>query len=315
MIDCYGRKIEYLRLSITDRCNLCCLYCTPQNCVTHKDALTSDELINIAAAAAEQGIRKIRITGGEPLMRHDCAYIAAEIKAVDGIDAVYLTTNGVLLDRYANDLKNACIDGVNISLDTADKDEYKRITGHDMLHKVISGIDKLCELKIPVKLNCVVTSYTSQKTIEKLLEYPKNRGIDLRFIELMPIGSGSSLEFMSNDTVFGMIDKLYPLTKSDYVSGGPAVYYTSPSLLGKIGFINAVSHKFCSSCNRLRITPDGVLKPCLCYDSDIDIKGVTGDIEELKKAFVHAVLQKPLMHCFDDTAHITEKHSMNAIGG
>lgn len=315
MVDGYGRKIEYLRLSITDRCNLNCLYCTPENCVMHKDTLRADELINTVKAAVSLGINKVRITGGEPLMRKDCAYIAAKIKDIDGIDGVYLTTNGVLLDRYANDLKKAGIDGVNISLDTADRDEYKSITGHDMLHKVISGIDALCELKIPIKLNSVATSHTSQKTVYKLLEYPKNRDIDLRFIELMPIGNGSSLEFLSNDTVLSRIDEVYPLTKSECVFGSPAVYYTSPLLLGKIGFINAISHKFCSSCNRLRVTSDGILKPCLCYESDIDIKGITGDIDKLKEAFVYAVSQKPLMHCFDDVTQITEKHTMNTIGG
>lgn len=315
MTDRYGRKIEYLRLSITERCNMNCAYCSPVCDSTSDEILSQDELVRICEAAAEQGITKIRITGGEPLMRRDCCEIVRRIKSIPNVERVYITTNGTMLSRFAHELKKAGIDGVNVSLDTTDPDEYKAITGRDMLYAAVSGIDTAYSLDIPVKLNCVTTSMTSHDTITGLLRYPQSRAIDLRFIELMPLGEGKNLTFKSNDDIFREIDKLHPLSADSYSLGGPSVYFTSPSLKGRIGFINAVSHKFCSSCNRLRITSDGIIKPCLCYSGDIDIKPAVHNKELIKDALMRAVSEKPYMHCFDDTSRMTEKKTMNTIGG
>lgn len=315
MTDRYGRKIEYLRLSVTERCDLNCVYCRPETTVHSCADPDKESLINICRAAAELGIKRIRITGGEPLTRADCPELVREIKAISGIECVYLTTNGTRLEQTAQALSNAGVDGINISLDTADSEEYKSITRHDRLEAVNRGIDEAYRLGIRLKLNCVVTSRTNEKTITGLLRFPKNRHIDLRFIELMPIGGGRDSKTISNAELLKMIRGKVQLEKCGYKSSGPAVYYSSPELKGRIGFISAMSHSFCSECNRLRVTSDGILKPCLCYSSDISLKGITDNPDKLRNAFLLAAELKPLSHCFNSETGITENHTMDMIGG
>lgn len=315
MTDRYGRKIEYLRLSVTERCDLNCVYCRPETTVHSCADPDKESLINICRAAAELGIKRIRITGGEPLTRTDCPELVREIKAISGIERVYLTTNGTRLEQTAQALSAAGIDGINISLDTADREEYKNITRHNRLEAVNRGIDEAYRLGIRLKLNCVVTNRTNEKTIAGLLRFPKNRHIDLRFIELMPIGGGRDGKTISNAELLKMISCKVQLEKCGYKSSGPAVYYSSPELKGRIGFISAMSHSFCSECNRLRVTSDGILKPCLCYSSDISLKGITDNPDKLRNAFLLAAELKPLSHCFNSETGITEKHTMDMIGG
>lgn len=315
MTDRFGRKIEYLRLSVTERCDLNCVYCRPETAALSRSDPDKESLINICRAAAELGIKRIRITGGEPLTRADCPELVRDIKAIRGIECVYLTTNGTQLEKTAQALSNAGINGINISLDTADREEYMSITRHDRLEAVNRGIDEAYRLGIKLKLNCVVTGSTNEKTIDGLLSYPKRRNIDLRFIELMPIGGGRDGKTISNTELLKMISGRIQLKKCGYKSSGPAEYYSSPELKGRIGFISAMSHSFCSECNRLRVTADGILKPCLCYSSDISLCGITDSPDKLRNAFLLAAELKPLSHCFNSKTDITERLTMDMIGG
>lgn len=315
MTDRFGRKIEYLRLSVTERCDLNCVYCRPETAALSRSDPDKESLINICRAAAELGIKRIRITGGEPLTRADCQELVRDIKAIRGIECVYLTTNGTQLEKTAQALSNAGINGINISLDTADREEYRSITRHDRLEAVNRGIDEAYRLGIKLKLNCVVTGSTNEKTIDGLLSYPKYRNIDLRFIELMPIGGGRDGKTVSNTELLKMISGRIQLKKCGYKSSGPAEYYSSPELKGRIGFISAMSHSFCSECNRLRVTADGILKPCLCYSSDISLCGITDSPDKLRNAFLLAAELKPLSHCFNSETDITERLTMDMIGG
>lgn len=315
MLDNYGRKIEYLRLSVTDRCDLNCVYCKPKSSVHISTVPDAEALLNICRAAAELGIKRVRITGGEPLTRRDCPYLVKAIKAIDGIDGVYITTNGTHLESYAKELAKSGVDGINISLDSADREEYRLITGHDRLDLVNRGIDTAYNLGISLKLNSVCTDNISEKTLEGLIRYPADRPIDLRFIELMPIGGGKTGKPISNADIFERLNRTLKLERCEFKSCGPSVYYSSPELKGKIGFISAMSHSFCADCNRLRVTSDGILKPCLCYGSDISLKGIEDKPEQLKAAFLRAVEIKPISHCFNSKTGITENHTMDMIGG
>lgn len=315
MTDGHGRKIEYLRVSITDRCDLNCVYCRPESTVNSGELPDAASIISICRAAAELGIKRVRLTGGEPLTRADCPELVSSIKAVNGIETVCLTTNGTRLEQYAQALSDAAADGINISLDTSDRAQYMRITGKDRLDAVNKGIDKAYSLGLHLKLNCVVTELTTEKTIRELLRYPAGRHIDLRFIELMPIGRGRDNKFISNSDIFRLIDSICHLERRSPKGLGPAVYYSSPQLKGSIGFISAMSHSFCDKCDRLRITADGIIKPCLCYGSDISIKGIEHDTEMIKTALLRAAAEKPAAHCFNSKTGITENKAMDMIGG
>ncbi len=315
MKDGYGREIEYLRLSVTPRCNLRCIYCAPEGCSKPDELLSDSDIVHIGRAAAKAGIRYIKITGGEPLMRSGCAGIIRRLKSVCGIDEVTLTTNGTLLPQYAEEIIAAGTDRVNISLDTADASQYAAITGFDMLGNVEKGIDMLCGADIPVRLNCVLLGGINDNSFYGLLKFPETKKIDLRFIELMPVGHGREFSFMSSDTVYNAISRIYPLYPSEYSGNGPAVYFESGCLTGRIGFISAISHRFCKSCNRLRITADGTLKPCLSMSCGTDLKPYLSDEDELYKLLKKAVHNKPLMHCFGSCSDEAETAAMNTIGG
>ncbi len=314
MKDGFGREIDYLRLSITPRCNLRCVYCMPDGCKEIKDTLSLADIRSICKTAVRAGIRHLRITGGEPLMRSDCAKIVSAAKE-EGARHVTITTNGTLLKAYAKDIVNAGVDSVNISLDSALKERYEHITGHDLIDSVNYGIDILYNLNIPIKLNCVVLKGTDKSDIISLLKYPLDRNIDLRFIELMPIGTGKEYSPLSNNTTMSIINDIYPLSLSGYRSSGPAVYYESNMLKGKIGFISAMSGCFCKNCNRIRVTYDGFLKPCLCYGYGTDLKPFMNDHEQLYNAFRSAIQSKPERHCFNEKGASSEKRPMNLIGG
>lgn len=313
MKDRYGRKIEYLRLSITPRCNLRCIYCAPEGCTDSTGALSDDDIENIGRASAKAGIKYIKITGGEPLMRRSCTGIIRRLKAIDGIEEVTLTTNGTLLPEYAEELASAGTDCVNVSLDTADAEQYAAMTGFDMLDRVESGIEALCGAGIPVRLNCVLLGGINDGAFRELLRFPETNNIDLRFIELMPIGHGKEFSFISGGSIYQEISRIHPLSPSRYRSRGPAVYFESTELIGRIGFISAVSRDFCKSCNRIRITSDGILKPCLSLGTGIDIKPYLHDETKLCEAVRDAAYQKPPMHCFCGSN--AETAAMNTIGG
>lgn len=323
MLDQYGRKIDYLRISVTDRCNLRCRYCMPEpiDAVRHEDILRYEEILRICRAAIELGITKFKVTGGEPLVRAGCTDFIAALKKQSGTEQVTLTTNGLLLEKNLDALAAAGLDGVNISLDTTDNARFCRITGYtgDGADTLLHVLEECCAKGLKTKINAVLLEETEADT-PALAAIAEALPVDVRFIELMPIGFGTTMKRVSPEDILAALKERWPdLTPTDETRGnGPAHYYKSAELLGRIGFIDAVSHKFCAGCNRVRLTSTGQLKPCLCYADSADlralIRGGCTD-EELKEALRVAIYNKPRAHCFDTNASITEKHAMSQIGG
>ena len=321
MKDSFGRTIDYLRLSITDRCNLRCRYCMPEGCewLPMGQILTLEELSTVAEIAAELGIRKLKVTGGEPLVRKGCVGLVASLKSIPGIEQVTLTTNGVLLERYAVELRRAGLDGVNISLDTLDPVVYADITGFDALSEVLKGLDAAMEQGFRVKVNAVLQQGVNEDHWPALLELAQNRALDVRFIEMMPIGWGRGLQSLPNDALRRKIETTFgPLTPDSSVHGnGPAVYWHIPGFLGSVGFISAIHGKFCSTCNRVRLTSTGCLKGCLCYEAGEDLRTPlrSGELDEVRLRFRRLIASKPEAHCFERLSQVTERREMSKIGG
>lgn len=325
MIDKLNRKIEYMRISVTDRCNLRCVYCMPEegiDNVSHEEILSYDEIIRICKCIANLGIKKIKITGGEPLVRKDIINLIKEIKKIHGINEVTITTNGVLLYEMADELYKAGIDAVNISLDTLDKYKYLKITRRDKYKNVTMAIDKLINLGVRVKINCLAIKEYNFNEIVKIAEYSKNNNVDVRFIELMPIGYGKTYTGVSNEIILGLLEEEYGSFNQieEKRGNGPAVYYKNDNFKGCIGLISAISNEFCETCNRVRLTATGFLKLCLHYNKGIDLKElIRNDItdKELENIIYHAIRNKPLGHNFYHESNIEniENKSMVQIGG
>lgn len=329
-----------MRISVTDRCNLRCRYCMPDGveCVPMADILTLEESARIAACSALLGIRKIKITGGEPLVRLGCCRFVRMLKDTRGIENVTITTNGILLEQYVDQLVEAGIDGINISLDTLDGGLYKALTGGGSLKAVQKALErtlKVCEGRhIPIKINAVSLDLKALAGHlgcgyegpgwRELLTLAKAYPIDVRFIEMMPVGYGRQYRSLNHGELLRELQALYPgLEKDDSVHGnGPAVYYRIPGFLGSVGFISAIHGKFCESCNRLRLTSQGYLKSCLCYEDGEDLRQIlrgSGTEEEkdrmLLAAMERAIKQKPMAHCFEHPEMMTECGNMVKIGG
>lgn len=326
MIDGKGRNIDYMRISITDRCNLRCRYCMPDGIkqVGMSEILTYEEIEQICRMTAAIGISKIKITGGEPLVRKGCVGLIGTLKEIPGIDQVTLTTNGVLLEEYLPELKKAELDGINISLDTLDPEIYQSITGMDACDRVLRAIDASVESKIPTKVNVVLQGPESEtnenaKEWKNLIALARKRPLDVRFIELMPIGNGKERCGVSNTEILERIQQFYPDMKRDEKKhgNGPAVYYRIPGFVGEIGFISAIHGKFCKDCNRIRLTSTGNLKPCLCYGDVYPIRDLlrAGNYEHVEMRIKEAIKKKPEAHCFEEPDEITELHQMAQIGG
>ena len=323
MKDSYGREINYIRISLTDRCNLRCIYCMPEGVelVPREEILREQEILEIAGAAARLGISHVKLTGGEPLVRRCCRSLIREMKQVPGIETVTLTTNGVLLKENLESLKESGIDGINVSLDTADPDLYRKITGGGDVSVVTDAIRASVDAGIRTKINAVALSEEN----EALLEFARDYPVDVRFIEIMPIGYGTRYPQTDNRKILEAIWKDHPDIEKDPSKHGfgPAVYYQIPGFRGAVGFISAIHGKFCGSCNRVRLTSMGYLKTCLCYEDGTDLRKIVRDEnltqqekeERLAEAIREAILRKPEAHCFDDPGDITEKHLMASIGG
>lgn len=326
MIDCFNRKIDYIRISVTDRCNLRCIYCMPKEgvrAVNHKDILTYEEIIRLCRCFASLGISKIKITGGEPLVRKDVAELIGWIKCLEGIKNVTLTTNGVQLKKQLSNLVKNGLDGINVSLDTLDPDIYEAITGEDALQQVLTGVHEALQYpELKVKLNCVPMQNTRKTDIVGIAGLAKNHRLNVRFIEMIPIGLGRNFTYYSEDDIIQILEEAYgPLEVYDKTLGnGPAHYYSIPGFEGKIGFISAISHQFCGECNRVRLTSEGFLKTCLQYENGIDLKALLrgkADDWELEQAIRHAIFHKPVGHNFRETSHFEaqEQSHMSRIGG
>lgn len=321
--DAYGRKINYLRISLTDRCNLRCNYCMPPNGVDpieHERILRYEELILIIEAAAQLGISSIRLTGGEPLIRKGVIPFIKLISSIEGIDDIALTTNGVLLGEMGQDLKKAGISRVNISLDTLDREKYKKITGKDSLHKVINSIDASFGLGFnPIKINVVLLKDYNFDEVLDFVNMSKDRPLHIRFIEMMPLGESPgnfNRSFVSWSNALAIVKTHYNVRENSGPNGkGPAKYYNIDGFQGTFGFITAVSEHFCQQCNRVRITSDGKLKTCLFGENEVNLKKLSqlGDIEKIKEALILAIMKKPQSH--NIKSNTTTSRFMSQIGG
>ncbi len=316
MIDSYGRNISYLRVSVTKRCNLNCSYCGAQK-EKCEDELTTDEFEKIIRAFALLGITKVRLTGGEPLVRDDICDIAQRISRIDSIKKLAVTTNGIRLRQLALPLKKVGVNAVNISLDTTDRAQFREITGSDSLNKVFEGIDECERVGLsPIRLNAVLIRGKNENEAENLINIAKDRKIDVRFIELMPFsddGENSDLVIKGEEIL-----QKFPFLKPVKGSGtafenSVARYYEADNFKGRIGLITPVSNMFCSSCNRIRLLSDGKIKPCLGCDTVFDLKEVIDDEAELKRTIEKAIMSKPTGHSFSCGYGVS--HGMNQIGG
>jgi len=314
LTDQFGRTINYLRLSVTDRCNLRCLYCMPAEGVgriTHKEVMRFEELIRVCRVLAALGIGTVRVTGGEPLVRKGVADFIGELKTIEGIERVTMTTNGVLLGEHLEALVAARLDAVNVSLDTLDEGRFRRLTKGEGMGNVLSAIDRALALGLGVKINCVPMRGFNEEDIVRLAALARDRNIAVRFIELMPLGVAAGMQPLPIDEVAALIEKNFgalaasPLTTSPVRGSGPAVYYSLSGFAGQIGIIGALSRGFCEKCNRLRLTASGVLNPCLSSNLGIDLRSlVRSDASdgEIGEAVRELVGKKPAGHSFDGVA-------------
>ena len=326
MIDRCGRNIDYLRISVTDRCNLRCIYCMPEEGIrlTEREKILQEpEIIRVCKVMAELGITKIKITGGEPLVRSRIPELIYQIKEISGIEKVTLTTNGILLKGQMKALAESGLDSLNISLDTLDRECFCKITRRDLLDGTLDGIKKAMKYpKVQLKINCVPLGMEEQDLCG-IAEFAHENPVHVRFIEMMPIGYGSSFTGMSQEKIMNLLEqkfgKMIPYNGKP-LGNGPCTYYTVDGFEGKIGFISAISHKFCSQCNRIRLTSQGYLKTCLQYTAGRDLRAVLrngGTDEELKDRIRAALAEKPDGHHFREKAKEddTESLCMSQIGG
>lgn len=312
--DSYGRKIEYLRLSVTDLCNYRCIYCMPGNGVckkTHDEVLSIEELTAIAAAAHTLGVNKIRLTGGEPLVRKGIVALCRNIKAIDSRIELGITTNGSLLAPMAKELKAAGVDRLNISLDSLNPDVFRTITRGGDPQDVLDGVRAAQEAGFEnIKINTVLLKGINENDIMDIMRLTRDNAIHTRFIELMPLGVAkgwSRDRFMTT----AQIERHLPAEALMTINGVARVYRL-PGHKGTIGLICPMSHSFCDMCNKIRVTADGKLKPCLHSEQEIDLRGLQG--AELAQAMQKGILQKPQSHRFGEAVSATERF-MNEIGG
>jgi GTP 3',8-cyclase len=322
LIDPYARKIEYLRLSVTDRCDLRCSYCLPQGFHGFESPphwLTFDEIERLVRVFARLGLRKIRLTGGEPLTRHNLAELAARIHAIDGIDDLSLSTNGTLLARYAGALRAAGVSRLNVSLDSLQPERFARTVGRDALAEVLGGLEAARAAGFaPIKVNMVVMSGVNENEVDAMVGFCMEHGFVLRLIEVMPMGeTGRNARYLDLQPIrerlaerFGLVDGLVP-------GAGPARYLQSPDGRFSVGFITPISRHFCATCNRVRLAVDGTLYLCLGQDDHYPfrplLRGGARD-EELTAAVLDAIARKPEQHDFRELPGKIGRF-MNVTGG
>ncbi len=318
MIDNCGRRINYLRISVTDLCNLRCAYCMPAEGVIkkeHMNILRLEEIEHIVKEAVSLGIDKVRITGGEPLVRKGIVQLVENLAKIEGLKDLSMTTNGLLLKHYARDLKRAGLTRLNISLDSLDRDKYRRMTRCGNLDDVIEGLRIAKEVGFaPIKINVVLIGGYNEDEIEDFVNLTLKDEIDVRFIELMPLGEakdwvGSS--FISNETVLRKVPTLIPLPFKGH--GTVARMFKLPNGRGKVGLISPISSHFCNYCNRIRVTPDGKLKSCLHSTQEIDLKDAHPD--EIKRLLFEGIKGKPSKHNISTKSSSLVERNMNEIGG
>ena len=322
MIDSLGRNIDYLRISVTDRCSLRCTYCMPEEGVRwlpHTEILRYEELLRLCRIFASLGVTKFKLTGGEPLVRKGLADFIRSLRKIDGVQSVTITTNGVDLKHQLPALLDAGIDGINLSLDTLDRARFAARTRRDCLDQVLEGMHAALSVpELNFKLNCVSMAGAEDDWIA-LAALAKDRPLTVRFIELMPIGMGQGSAPCTEAEVSAALERVYgPLTPYDSPLGnGPAHYCSLPDFKGKIGFISAVSHQFCDRCNRVRLTASGYLKTCLQYDVGAALAPLLKESDDVIRAAIEdAVSRKPVSHQFSNPSpEHREGRIMSQIGG
>ena len=323
MLDKLGRSIDYLRISVTDRCDLRCTYCMPAEGVppiTHSEMLSYEEILRIVKLLSTLGVKKVRLTGGEPLVRKGLPSLISRLKDIEGIEKVVITTNGVLLSENLPALVSAGLDGVNISIDALDESVFEQITRRSGVDRVLNSIDEaLTYPQLSVKLNCVPMLINSSEFIPMAERFLKDERLSLRFIELMPIGLGKESLGISEEDLRSMLQskfgELKPILHENL--DGPCRYYTLDSLPGKVGFISAVSSCFCKQCNRVRLTSNGFLKTCLQFDRGVQLRPLmNGSDETILDAMKQAIWDKPEHHFFTEQGgDFLETRIMSQIGG
>lgn len=318
MYDQYNRKIDYLRISLTDRCNLHCRYCRPEvsKHVPHNEILRYEELLRICRAALQLGIRKFKITGGEPLLRKGCSDFIANLKQTDGVEQVTLTTNGTLLAQQLPALVQAGVDSINVSLDTLNAAYYTELTGGS-LGSILQALQELQAAGIPFKLNCVPLAENGLTDIMQLLKLAHSYNAPLRFIELMPLDCNTNLHGLSGSEIRKQLEQagLQLQPDAQRYGNGPASYWRIGGYKMPVGFIEPLHNKFCAVCNRVRLTSVGMLKPCLYSDAGMNLKRLLrdgGSDADLLQAMQEIIYAKPAGHSFDVKA---VRFNMSQIGG
>lgn len=326
MIDSYGRKIDYLRVSVTDRCNLRCLYCMPEDGITpveKENILNDEEIVSICRILSELGVTKVKLTGGEPLIRKGIPQLVEKLKNISGIEKVTLTTNGVALKDQMDELVRAGLDGLNISLDTRNPQLFQQVTRRPLYREALEGIQAALQYpQIPLKINCVPLGMKEQR-LDEIAAFARDARIHVRFIEMMPIGLGKEFAGQREEEIIEDLEKRFGKFipyEGEKLGNGPCHYYTVEGFQGKIGFISAISHKFCHKCNRIRLTSQGYLKTCLQYTAGRDLRELLrngASPEEIKKVILEAIEEKPVAHAFLEKAVSDETESlcMSQIGG
>ena len=327
MIDQFNRDINYLRVSVTDRCNLRCVYCLPEfskDFIDESKLLTIDEYFRLIRILGNLGIKKVRITGGEPLVRRGIPGLIKSINNLENIEETAMTTNGILLEKYLDELAENGLSSLNISLDILDEKKYNYITRGGELEKVVRSIEKAIEYKIKIKLNSVIIDDFNKNDIKSLVDFAVDKNIDIRFIELMPIGCGQNLKGVSNEEILDIIskDRKTAAVNTGKIISGPASYHSIEGTNTRVGFISPLSSCFCETCNRIRITSEGKLKQCLYYDSKLDLMKMlrteTSDkklLEEIKNEIYFKNKQHNFTGNPEDKEKEKEKNTMSVIGG
>jgi cyclic pyranopterin phosphate synthase len=309
--DDFDRRIDYLRLSITDRCNLRCVYCMPQEGIipfTHKEIIRYEEILRVIKIGAGLGVRKVRLTGGEPLVRRNVSFLVSALKKIPGIEDLSMTTNGTLLEQHAQELADAGLDRVNVSIDSFHAERYREITRGGALEAVMRGIAAAEKAGLkPVKINMVPIRGVNDEEVLEFARLTLPSDCHVRFIEFMPSGDNeywSPERYISTEELKKIIGKLGPLVPVRVRRNGPSRYYRIGGAQGVVGFISAITHHFCSDCNRLRLTADGKLRPCLFSETEIDLKSALrggAPDEEIARLFRLAIKVKPEGHNMGDT--------------
>lgn len=326
LVDRFGRTVSYLRISVTDRCDLRCVYCMSDNMqfVPRSQLLTLEEIIRVARTFVALGVNKIRITGGEPLTRRNILKVFRELGELDDLKELTLTTNGTQLSTYARALHEAGVSRINISLDSLRPDRFRRITRVGQLEKTLAGIDAALAAGFKkVKINAVMLKHINHDEVVDLVEFSRRRGLDISFIEEMPLGLIDDRlrvdSYYSSNNILADLRRRYELIATTEKTGGPARYYRMSDSDSRVGFISPHSHNFCDSCNRVRLTAEGLLLLCLGQEHSVDLRRVVranpADDEALRNAIVQSMQIKPKGHNFDlNTREVILRH-MNVTGG